>query len=463
MKRVKRINMLDGPILGTLVRLALPIVASSVIQMGYNLIDMLWIGRLGSNAVAATGAAGMFLWMGMSITTVPRIGGQVLSGQKLGESDREGAAGYALSALRIAVLFGVVFGAVNLLFDRQLVGFYRLTAAETNRMASQYHQITCGLILFSIVSQVLGGIFTAMGNTMVNFRATVSGLVINLLLDPVLIFGIGPIPALGVSGAAIATVFAQFVVFCIYLVAAKRDTHLFPYIHFFSHTPKGSAQKIVAIGFPPALQDCIFSGISMILSRIVAGWGDGAVAAQKVGTQIESISWTIAGGLTTALNAFTAQNFGAGQISRIHKGFRTGSIMMTVWGVAVSALLIIFPEPLFRLFITEADVVPIGVAYLQAVGVAELFSCMEGLTAGIFQGMGNTMPPAVSGVVCTLLRIPMALILSATSLGVNGVWWAISISMMLKGIVLTIWLILFMRRQGMSDVSKPAAESAVQK
>ncbi len=169
MKRTRQIDMLEGPIFGTLIRLALPIVASSVIQMGYNLVDMLWIGKLGSNAVAAVGAAGMFLWMGMSITTVPRIGGQVLTGQKLGEANRDAAAGYALSAIRIAVLFGVLFGAVNVLFDRQLIGFYRLSAAETNQMASQYHMITCGLIIFSIVSQVLGGIFTAMGRTMINF------------------------------------------------------------------------------------------------------------------------------------------------------------------------------------------------------------------------------------------------------------------------------------------------------
>ena len=444
---MKRVNMLDGPILGTLLKISLPIVASSVIQLGYNLIDMLWIGRLGSNAVAAIGAAGMYLWMGSSLTTIPRIGGQVLTGQKLGESDRDGAAGYALSSLRIALVIGLAFGILNVLFDGPLIRFYQLTADETNQMASQYHMITCGLIVFSVVSQVLGGIFTAMGNTIINFRATVSGLVINLVLDPLLIFGVGPFPELGVIGAALATVIAQIAVFFIYTVAAGRDQHLFPYVKLFSHAPAGSVKKIITIGFPPALQDCIFSGISMIISRIVAGWGDGAVAAQKVGTQIESISWTIASGLTTALNAFTAQNFGAGNLPRIHKGFKTGSKMMIVWGIIVSAILIIFPEPLFRLFITEEDVIPIGVAYLQAVGAAELFSCMEGLSAGILQGMGHTLPSAISGVSCTLLRIPLALILSATSLGIYGVWWTISISMMLKGLILTIWLVLFMRKQ----------------
>ena len=120
---------------------------------------------------------------------------------------------------------------------------------------------------------------------------------------------------------------------------------------------------------------------------------------------------------------------------------------MVVWGIVVSGILIIFPEPLVRLFITEAEVIPIGVAYLRAVGAAELFSCMEGLTAGIFQGMGNTLPPAVSGVACNLLRIPLALGLSATPLGVNGVWWAISISMMLKGLILTVWLVIYMRKR----------------
>ena len=196
----------------------------------------------------------------------------------------------------------------------------------------------------------------------------------------------------------------------------------------------------------------------MTIARIIAGWGDGAIAAQKVGTQVESISFMISGGFATAINAFTAQNFGAGRYDRIQKGFSTGAVLMVAWGAFTSVVLIAFPEPLMRLFIQEADVVEIGASYLRIMGLAEIFSCLEGLASGMFQGMGHTVPPAVTGMAFNLFRIPAALLLSATALGLSGIWWAMSLSMFLKGVVLPIWFILFLRRFMRAHKAAPAAE-----
>ena len=443
---MKSVNMLEGPIARTLAKLALPIMASSVIQMGYNLVDMFWVGRLGSGAVAAVGAAGMYMWLGSGLATIPKMGGQVLTGQKLGEDKPEEAAGYAGAALRMAVLFGALYGIFSVLFDQPLIAFYGLSDPDTIAQASAYHMITSGLVVFSFLGQVLGGLFTAMGHTMINLRVTATGMVLNMVLDPFFIFGLGPVPGLGAAGAAIATVLSQFIVFVLYLFAARRDKRLFNRLKVFSRGPEGSVSRIVRIGFPPAAQDCIFSMISMIIARIIAGWGDGAVAAQKVGTQIESISFMISGGFATAINAFTAQNYGAGRYDRIKRGFSTGAVLMIAWGAFTSVVLIVFPEPLMKLFIQEEAVVAIGASYLRIMGAAEIFSCLEGLASGMFQGMGHTVPPAVSGMAFNLFRIPAALLLSATALELNGVWWAMSLSMFLKGTVLPVWFIFFLRR-----------------
>lgn len=455
---MKSVNMLEGPIARTLAKLALPIMASSVIQMGYNLVDMFWVGRLGSGAVAAVGAAGMYMWLGSGLATIPKMGGQVLTGQKLGENDPDGAANFAAAALRMAVLFGVVYGLLSVLFDRPLIAFYGLSDPDTIAQASAYHMITSGLVVFSFLGQVLGGLFTAMGHTIINLRVTAIGMVLNMVLDPLLIFGIGPVPGFGAAGAAAATVFSQFCVFALYLFSARKDKRLFHRIRIFSQSERGSAVRIVRIGLPSAAQDCIFSLISMTIARIIAGWGDGAIAAQKVGTQVESISFMISGGFATAINAFTAQNFGAGRYDRIQKGFSTGAVLMVAWGAFTSVVLIAFPEPLMRLFIQEADVVEIGASYLRIMGLAEIFSCLEGLASGMFQGMGHTVPPAVTGMAFNLFRIPAALLLSATALGLSGIWWAMSLSMFLKGVVLPIWFILFLRRFMRAHKAAPAAE-----
>ena len=140
-----------------------------------------------------------------------------------------------------------------------------------------------------------------------------------MILDPVLIFGLGPFPVMGVAGAAIATVLAQATVTLIFFVFAKKDNIIFCHIKLFRIPDRSHFSSIVRIGFPTCIQNMIFTGISMIIARLVAGYGDAAVAVQKVGSQIESISWMTADGFAAAVNSFLAQNHGAGKYSRIPK------------------------------------------------------------------------------------------------------------------------------------------------
>ena len=159
-----------------------------------------------------------------------------------------------------------------------------------------------------------------------------------------MIFGIGPIPKLGVAGAAASNRLAQIIVFVLYLEAIWKEPVIFRNLHLLKPVKKEQIRTIVKIGFPSAIQDSLFSAISMVIARLVAGWGDAAVAVQKVGSQIESISWMIAGGFSTAVNAFVAQNYGAGKKERIQKGYRTALMIMGAWGIFTGFLLMAFPE-----------------------------------------------------------------------------------------------------------------------
>ena len=326
-----------------------------------------------------------------------------------------------------------------MLFHRQMIDFFKLNNTEVIQDARIYLMIVCGLVVFSFLDQIIGGILAAMGNTVTTFRVTTMGLLINLILDPVLIFGMGPIPKMGVAGAATATVLAQVIVFVLYLKAIWQEPVIFRNLHLLKPAKKEQIRRIVKIGFPSAIQDSLFSAISMVIARLVAGWGDAAVAVQKVGSQIESISWMMAGGFSTAVNAFIAQNYGAGKKDRIKKGYRTALVIMGAWGIFTSFLLMAFPEFFFRIFIKEPEVIPMGVDYLRIIGISELFMCLEGAATGAFQGLGKTIPPSVTGITFNLLRIPAAMLLSKTSLGLNGIWWVLSFSCILKGTVLPLW------------------------
>lgn len=441
----RNVDLLEGSIAGALSRLALPIMGTSLIQMAYNLTDMIWIGRIDSNAVAAVGAAGMYMWLSNGFSTLARMGGQVLLGQSLGAGRQEEARKYARAAIQIGLFFGILYGLIAVAANRPLIGFFHLNSAKVVRDARWYLVITCGGVVFNFINQILMGLMTAMGNSVVTFRSTTIGLLINLVLDPLLIFGVGPFPHLGVAGAAIATVFAQVIVFGVYVITIHDDPVIFAGLHLFARTEIRYFREIVGIGLPVAVQSLLFTGISMIIARLIAGWGDAAVAVQKVGSQIESISWMTAEGFGSAVNAFVAQNFGAGKKKRVRKGYFTAMTIMMAWGLFTSLVLIAFPEVLFKIFITEADVIPMGVDYLRILGVSQLFMCTEMASAGAFQGLGRTMPPSVVGILFTSLRIPMAMALSATVLGLNGIWWSITISSILKGVILPLWLLFVLR------------------
>ena len=451
MERTHRVELLQGPITGALMKLSLPIMGTSLIQMAYNLTDMIWVGRLSSNAVAAVGVAGMYLWLSRGLAAFPRMGGQIRVGQCLGAGEVQEARNYARGAMQIGIGLGLLYGLICAAFSGPLIGFFHLTDSAVIRDARWYLIITGGGIIFSFINLVMTGIMTAMGNTVATFRATLEGMVINLFLDPMLIFGIGPFPRLEVVGAALATLFAQVIVFLVFLVIAWKDEVIFRHLHLAGKTDRTLIREITKIGTPVAVQQMIFTFISMGIARVISGWGEAAIAAQKVGSQVESISWMAAEGFSSAINAFTAQNYGADNRERVRSGYRAAVKLTIVWSIFTTLLLVVFPEPIFRIFITEKDVIPMGVSYLRIIGYSQILMCLEITTSGAFQGMGRTIPPTVESIVLTSARIPLAILLSATVLGLDGIWWSLTITSIAKGIVLVTWfawvLRLYMRRK----------------
>jgi putative MATE family efflux protein len=312
-------------------------------------------------------------------------------------------------------------------------------------MAVNYLLIVSMGMIFFFLPPVLTAIFNAHGDSRTPFLINTIGLIVNIILDPILILGIGPFPRLEVAGAAAATIFAQFIVTMVYIFVIRKKTDFFHGLNFLQKPDWNHIGRIIKFGLPVALQSGAFTFIAMIIARILSRWGATTIAVQSVGSQIESISWMTAGGFQTALSAFIGQNFGAKKWDRIFKGYFTAIGIISIIGVITSCVLIFFPEPIFSIFIREENVLKEGIIYLRILGVCQLFMCLEITTAGAFNGLGRTVPPSIVGIILNALRIPGALLLS-TALGLTGVWWSISLSSVLKGIILTSWFILFLRR-----------------
>lgn len=442
----KKVDLLKGHIFASLTELALPIMISALIQMAYNLTDMAWIGIAGAPAVAAVGAGGMYVWLSQGVVALAKMGGQVKVAHALGGDRKEEAAVYASGALQLGLLFSVLFGALCIFGAKPLIGFFGLSDMLIVENARTYLRITCGLIVFSFMNVILTGILTAMGDSRTPLKANTIGMVLNMILDPFLIFGAGPLKGFGVGGAAAATVIAQAVVFLVFLKAIRKDRLVFDKVRLIQKVPGDFMGSMIRIGFPASVQNLIYTSISMIITRFVAEFGDAAVAVLRVGGQIESISWMTADGFAGAINSFVGQNYGAKQYTRVKKGYFTAAAVMFFWGIFCTFLLIVFPKQIFGLFIHEADVIPMGVHYLVILGVSQMFMCVELTTVGALSGLGKTLLSSVISIVFTSARIPLAMLLGSTVLGLDGIWWAFSISSILKGILFFLCFIIVSRR-----------------
>lgn len=430
-------NLTKGPILKTLTKLAIPIMASSFLGTLYNITDMAWIGLLGAKAVAGVGVGGMFTWLSQGLVSLARMGGQVQVAQHIGRREQEEAHGYAQAAVQMSALLGILFAAVVLILLKPLIGFFKLEDAEALAAAFSYTKIACGLIVFSFLSLTLTGLYTAQGDSKTPFAANLVGLAVNMILDPVLILGPGPFPRLGVTGAAIATVTAQFIVMSILVmrIFVTKKENVLKGIQLFEKIPPKYVRGICKIGIPTALQGMAYCMISMVLTRMVSGFGAEAIATQRVGGQIESVSWNTADGFGAALNAFIGQNYGAGKMDRVKKGYRASLITVGVWGLFITLLFVCFPEQISGVFFHEPTAIATAVGYMIIIGYSEAFMSVELMTVGALSGLGKTHLCSVISITLTSARIPLAIFLSGTALGLLGIWWALTATSVVKGIV----------------------------
>jgi putative MATE family efflux protein len=451
----KKIDLTQGNIALELTKVSVPIMLTMLIQMGYNLTDMIWIGSIGSGAVAAVGTAGFFLWLGNAIMFTPKIGVEVCVAQSIGKRDDKGLLLYINNGILLAITLSLIYSIVIFLLAPRLMTFFQLGENVNNYNptlnAIYYLRIVSTGMIFTFLNPTYSAIFNGMGNSKLPFYYNTVGLLLNVILDPLLIFGVWIFPELGVKGAGIATVISQLIVSTLFLFTINKSFAILQNNKKVFTLSKEYLLKIIKIGLPPSLQSGLFAIIAIILARIIVKWGPIPIAVQRIGSQIESLSWMTASGFSTALSAFVGQNFGACQYKRILQGYKTAIYIMGTIGVFVSLILIFFPEPLFKIFVRESEAVKEGVIYLVILGYSQLFMCLEITTAGAFNGLGKSVPPSLVGITFNALRIPSALILSYL-IGLKGIWWSISGSSIFKGTLLVVWFLIYYKKQFSSKI-----------
>ncbi len=428
-------NLTEGPIRKQLFNLAIPIMGTSFVQMAYSLTDMAWVGRIGSEAVAAIGAVGILTWMLQSFSLLNKVGAEVTVGQSIGSGNQQEAKAYAAHNLTLALIFSLMWGVIFFSLAIPIVSLYKLSP-EISAKAVEYLRIVSTAFPFVFLASAFTGVHNAAGLSKIPFYISGAGLVLNMLLDPLFILLFG----WGTAGAAYATWLSQCMVILLFVYQLKVRNKLWDDFHFFVPLKWKYTLKVVRIGIPVALLNSFFAVINMLMGRTASTYGGHyGLVALTTGGQIEAIAWNTSQGFSTALSAFTAQNYAARKRNRVEAAYRTTLMMTSIFGVFCTFLYVFYGNEIFSIVVPEREAYMAGGLFLRIDGYSMMFLMLEITMQGLFYGIGRTVPPAVTSIVFNTLRLPLAMLLGAIGLGIEGVWWAICISSILKGIVSFIW------------------------
>ncbi|TCI29934.1 MATE family efflux transporter [Exiguobacterium sp. SL-10] len=428
---MKTIDLTTGQVQRVIVALALPLVGSSLLQFTYSLVDMFWVGALGSDAVASIGAASFYIMLGQAIQSLIVVGAGIKVSQAVGRRDQALIQRYVRAGRRMNLGLGLSFVVLLIMFGQTLISFLNMNAPDVERLAYSYLLVSAPMLVFSFFNLLFARLFSAYGNTTTAMRINATGVTLNMILSPLFIYPLG----LGVVGAGLATLVANVVMFGFFWHRARV---LFDWEETVEPN-RTDYREILRLGFPMATQRVLFTIISIFLARMIGSYGTEAIAAQRIGLQIESIAYMMIGGLNGAIASYTGQNLGARKVDRVHEGYRVTTRLGVLYTGLITLVFLFVPDVLIGLFVDDPRTIEIGASYLRIIGISLIFASFEMIGNGYFSGLGLPKIPATISIVFTVVRIPLALALEPY-LGIDAIWWSIALSSIIKGLVSALYV-----------------------
>ena len=425
-------SVVDDSLASVIRRLALPAVASNLLMTVFASVDAFWVGtRIGARGLAAVSTAIFWVWMVIALAEMVSVGLTAVAARRHGEHRADEAARIVGEAVVFSLALGATVGLVGAVAVDHLFALMR-TPPEVTALGRSY------LRVYFLGAPLIYGYFAvdaafrAAGDTRTPFALLLVSTACTLVLDPVLILGLGGAPRLGIVGAAIALVLTRGGAFAAGITLLARRGLMRG-----GRVTRRTVVSVARIGLPTALTGIMFSLIYVALTRTTTRFGTPALAALGLGHRVESWLYTIGVGFGAAAAAIVGQNLGAGKIERAERagwttlGFATGPAVIA----AVAAFAI--PDRLAGLFTTEPAVIDVAARYLRIGALADLTVCAEIVLEGALGGAGHTVPPMLTSTSLTVLRIPLAW-WAAARWGVDGIWWTISLTATARGIAMAL-------------------------
>jgi putative MATE family efflux protein len=418
-----RDRMLKGSVIKSIFAISVPVIFANVLQTVYQLIDTYWVGRLGANSVAAVSLSFPILFFLTSFAIGIAMAGAILIAQFNGKGERDNVGMAAGQTFTLVTLLAIGLSVIGFFSSGPLLS-YLTDSPEVLGQATSYLKLSflglTAMFIYNIFQASLRGV----GEVKIPMLIILATVIINFFLDPLLMFGWGVIPAMGIAGVALATVITQT------LSAIAGVILLIKGIHGLRISPghlvlKPSwAIRLIKLGLPSSIEHSSRSFGMMLLTFVISGFGTLAIAAYGIGTRILSFIVIPAIGLSVATAALVGNNLGARQKARAHEivamGMKLGFWTLSFFGI----LLLIFAPALTAFFVPgEAEVIALGALFIRIMALSFGFIGIQMVVIGALKASGKTPTAMGLAILHTLSLFILSLGLSK-GFGVLGVWIA---------------------------------------
>ncbi len=434
-------SLIEGPILKSLIALAVPIIFANILQTAYQLTDTFWVGRLGTAAIAAVSISFPIIFLIISLGGGLAMAGTILVAQYKGKENKKKMDHITSQTLLMVLIISITLATIGYFLSPI---FIKLMGAEKIVFSSAvpYMKISFIGMIFVFTFMVFQSLMRGAGDVKTPMYIVLGTVLLNLILDPLFIFGYGFIPAYGVSGAAIATIGTQGLAAIIGLLILLRGKHNIQ-LHLSDLTLDYKLiKKMIKIGFPASIEQSARALGMSAMTFLVAKFGTLTLAAYGIGGRILSFIIIPALGISMATSTLVGQNIGAGKMDRAERIARLSSLWGFLILTVVGIITFIFAKQISAIFIPgEFATINASALFIKIMALTFGFIGIQMAMNGAFRGSGNTMISMMLSIISLwVLRFPIAYILSHhTSLKEVGIWVSFPLANLIAAIITIIW------------------------
>lgn len=426
MQEVKKVN---GNIAKEAIKMAWPAVCESFFIALAGMVDSLMVSRLGSAAVAAVGLTTQPKFMGLSLFFAVNVSVSALVARRRGEKRQDSANQILLVALMFVTVAIALVSSLCVGFANEIIRFCG-SAPDTHDTAVLYYRIIMGGMIFNVLSMVINAAQRGSGNTMIAMRTNITSNVVNVIGNYLLIEGHFGFPALGIKGAALATVFGTVVACCMSVISLLKKDNFVSIFCIINNKIKPSFEPLISmakLGFSVFIEQILMRVGFMSTAMMAAGMGTAAMAAHQVGMNIMGLTFSFGDGMQVAAVALIGRSLGEGNQEKAKAYGRTCQKIGLCISMVIAVVYFLGGEALYQLFFEEPEIVAYGVQIIRVIIVVVLFQISQVIFMGCLRGAGDTNYTAMASTISvTFIRTGASYLLGfVAGLGMVGIWLGI--------------------------------------